>query len=121
MPWPSPYYGQTTHFTCGAVTALVAQAHAGVLEPEALDRRAELTLWREATNFPVCEPVGLGVAVRRAWPSCPVEVRLDTDGPVLVGHHPQSEQEWRADLQRMSREDAARTGVPVDPRPLTAA
>ncbi|GAA2540058.1 peptidase C39 family protein [Streptomyces koyangensis] len=115
-----PYYGQTTHFTCGAVTALVAQAHAGVLEPAALDRRAELTLWRDATNFPVCEPVGLGVAVRRAWPACPVEVRLDTDGPVLVDHHPQSEQEWRADLQRMSREDAVRTGVPVDPRPLTA-
>ncbi|MCK2139739.1 peptidase C39 family protein [Streptomyces albidoflavus] len=115
-----PYYGQTTPFTCGAVTALVAQAHAGALEPAALDRRAELTLWREATNFPVCEPVGLGVAVRRARPACPVAVHLDTDGPVLVDHHPQSEQEWRADLQRMSREDAARTGVPVDPRPLTA-
>ncbi|MFC7472085.1 peptidase C39 family protein [Actinomadura keratinilytica] len=28
----TPYYGQTTSFTCGAVTALVAQAHAGALE-----------------------------------------------------------------------------------------
>lgn len=112
---PPPYYGQTTHFTCGAVTALVAQAHAGALPREALDRQAELTLWREANNFLACEPVGLGVAVRRAWPSAPVEVHLDTERPVLLGHHPEKEQEWRALLQRASREDAARTGVPIDP------
>ncbi|MFE4454523.1 peptidase C39 family protein [Streptomyces sp. NPDC056796] len=116
-----PYYGQTTHFTCGAVTALVAQAHAGTLEAEAFDRRAELTLWREATNFPACEPVGLGLAVRRAWPSCPVTVHLDTDRPVLLGHYPENEQEWRALLQRASRTEAARAGVPVDPRRLPLA
>lgn len=85
-----PYYGQTTHFTCGAVTALVAQAHAGRLPQESLDRRAELTLWRDATNFPACEPVGLGVAVRRAWPSSPVTVFLDVDRPVLLGHYPET-------------------------------
>ncbi|MFD4985135.1 peptidase C39 family protein [Streptomyces sp. NPDC058374] len=114
-----PYYGQSTHFTCGAVTALVAQAHAGALPPEGLDRRAELTLWRDATNFPACEPVGLGVAVRRAWPSTPVQVHLDTDRPVMLDHLPETEQEWRAHLQRMSRTDADRTGVPVDPHPLS--
>lgn len=114
-----PYYGQTTHFTCGAVTALVAQAHAGALPGDGLDRRAELTLWRDATNFPACEPVGLGVAVRRAWPSSPVTVHLDTDRPVMLGHLPESEREWRAHLQRMSREDAGRIGVPVDPRRLS--
>ncbi|MFE9815239.1 peptidase C39 family protein [Streptomyces sp. NPDC005773] len=114
-----PYYGQTTHFTCGAVTALVAQAHAGTLPREALDRRAELTLWRDANNFLACEPVGLGVAVRRAWPSTPVEVHLDTERPVLLDHHPEKEQEWRALLQRASRTDAARTGVPIDPGHLS--
>ncbi|MGW5095424.1 peptidase C39 family protein [Streptomyces nodosus] len=114
-----PYYGQTTHFTCGAVTALVAQAHAGALPREAFDRRAELTLWREATNFPVCEPVGLGVAVRRAWPSSPVTVHLDMDRPVLLDHYAESEREWRAHLQRLSRTDAGRIGVPIDPRPLS--
>ncbi|MFE4215205.1 peptidase C39 family protein [Streptomyces sp. NPDC056844] len=116
-----PYYGQTTHFSCGAVTALVAQAHAGTLPQEALDREAELTLWREATNFPSCEPVGLGVAVRRAWPSSPVTVHLDTDLPVLLGHLPEKEQEWRALLQRTSRTEAGRTGVPVDPSRLSLA
>ncbi|MFD7813931.1 peptidase C39 family protein [Streptomyces sp. NPDC059785] len=114
-----PYYGQSTTFTCGAVTALVAQAHAGTLPHRELDRRAELTLWRDATNFPACEPVGLGVAVRRAWPSSPVTVHLDTDRPVLLDHYPQSEQEWRALLQRTSRDDAARIGVPVDPGHLS--
>lgn len=116
-----PYYGQTTHFSCGAVTALVAQAHAGTLAREALDREAELTLWRDATNFPSCEPVGLGVAVRRAWPSSPVTVHLDTDLPVLLGHLPEKEQEWRALLQRTSRTEAGRTGVPVDPCRLSLA
>ncbi|MFH9038347.1 peptidase C39 family protein [Streptomyces sp. NPDC017966] len=114
-----PYYGQTTHFTCGAVTALVAQAHAGMLPREALDRRAELTLWRDATSFLACEPVGLGVAVRRTWPSSPVTVHLDTDRPVLLDHLPEQEQEWRALLQRTSRADAGRIGVPVDPRRLS--
>ncbi|MFD6279556.1 peptidase C39 family protein [Streptomyces sp. NPDC060209] len=114
-----PYYGQTTHFTCGAVTALVAQAHAGTLPREALDRRAELTLWRDATNFPACEPVGLGVAVRRAWPSSPVTVHLDADRPVLLDHYPENEQEWRALLQRTSRTEAGRAGVPIDPHHLS--
>lgn len=116
-----PYYGQTTHFTCGAVTALVAQAHAGALPREALDRERELTLWRGATNFPACEPVGLGVAVRREWPESPVTIHLDTDRPVLLDHHPEHEQSWRAVLQHASRKDAERTGVPVDPRHLQMA
>ncbi|MFF8959662.1 peptidase C39 family protein [Streptomyces sp. NPDC014894] len=113
------YYGQTTHFTCGAVTALVARAHAGALEWEALDRQAELTLWRDATNFLACEPVGLGVAVHRAWPSSQVRVHLDTDQPVLLDHYPENDREWRALLQRASRKDAERTGVPMDPSRLS--
>ncbi|MEV0522686.1 peptidase C39 family protein [Streptomyces sp. NPDC050439] len=119
VPSEPPYYGQSTHFTCGAVTALVAQAHAGRLPREALDRQAELTLWRDATNFLACEPVGLGVAVSRAWPASPVAVHLDTDRPVMLDHYPESDQEWRALLQRASRADAERIGVPVDPSRLS--
>lgn len=116
-----PYYGQTTHFTCGAVTALVAQVHAGVLPREALDRRAELTLWRDATNFMACEPVGLGVALRRARPSSRVTVHLDTDRPVMLDHLSGDDHEWRALLQRVSRTDAERIGLPVDPGHLSLA
>ncbi|MFJ9427322.1 peptidase C39 family protein [Streptomyces sp. NPDC101249] len=118
---PPPYYGQTTRFTCGAVTALVALSHLGALPRAEFDRRAELTLWRAATNFPACEPVGLGVAVRRTWPSSPVAVHLDADGPVLLDHLAGDEREWRAVLQRASRADAAGMGVPVDPERLTVA
>lgn len=114
-PTEPPYYGQTTHFTCGAVTALVAQAHAGTLPPEALDRQAELTLWRDATNFNACEPVGLGVALCRAWPATPVTVHLDTDRPVMLDHLQEADREWRAVLQRASRTEAERAGIPVDP------
>ncbi|MEW2066278.1 peptidase C39 family protein [Streptomyces sp. NPDC007346] len=116
-----PYYRQSTDFTCGAVTALVAQAQAGAESPESLDRPAELTLWRDATNFPACEPVGLGVAVRRRWPLSPVEVFLDTDEPVLLDHLSGSEREWRAVLQRASRADAGQSGVPIEARRLSLA
>ncbi|MGW2656265.1 peptidase C39 family protein [Streptomyces sp. NPDC001478] len=121
-PAAPPYYGQSTHFTCGAVTALVAQAHAGVLPREALDRRAELTLWRDANNVMACEPVGLGVALRRARPSSRVTVHLDTDRPVLLDHLAPGDQEWRALLQEVARTEAERLGVPVDPDrlPLSA-
>ncbi|MFF5876589.1 peptidase C39 family protein [Streptomyces californicus] len=115
------YYRQSTHFSCGAVTALLAQVRAGVVRPESLDREAELTLWRDATNFPACEPVGLGVAVRRRWPSSSVEVFLDTEEPVLLDHLDGDEREWRAVLQRASRADADRLGVPVHGRCLSLA
>ncbi|MFF8440891.1 peptidase C39 family protein [Streptomyces californicus] len=115
------YYRQSTHFSCGAVTALLAQVRAGVVRPESLDREAELTLWRDATNFPACEPVGLGVAVRRRWPSSSVEVFLDTEEPVLLDHLDGDEREWRAVLQRASRADADRLGVPVHGRRLSLA
>ncbi|MGV9388321.1 peptidase C39 family protein [Streptomyces olivaceus] len=118
VPEP-PYYRQSTDFTCGAVTALVAQAQTGAEPHEPLDRPAELTLWRDATNFPACEPVGLGVAVRRRWPSSPVEVLLDTDRPVLLDHCSDGEREWRAVLQRASRTDAGRLGVPIRSRRLS--
>lgn len=108
-----PYYRQSTTFSCGAVAALTAQVQAGALEATSLDRTSELTLWRDATNFLACEPVGLGVAIRRRWASSPIAVFLDTDLPVMLDSYPESEQEWRAVLQRASRKDAAALGVPV--------
>ncbi|MEU0982989.1 peptidase C39 family protein [Streptomyces griseus] len=114
-----PYYRQSTDFTCGAVTALIAQTHAGAGTADPIGRQAELTLWREATNFPACEPVGLGVAVRRRWQASRVKVHLDTHEPVLLSHLSESEQEWRAVLQHASRSDAERLGVPVDARRLS--
>lgn len=110
----APYYRQTTDFSCGAVAALSARVHAGATEAAAFDRAAELGFWRTATNFPACEPVGLGVALQRSWPERAVSVSLDTDRPVVVDFHPEAEREWRAVLQRQSRVEAAELGVPID-------
>lgn len=110
------YYRQTESFTCGAVVTLMAQERAGLVEASDITRSAELALWRSATNFPACEPVGLGVAVRRAWPDAKVTVALDATGPVMLDHLPEAEQGWRAVLQETARADAAGLGMPVDER-----
>lgn len=107
------YYRQTTDFTCGAVSALTAAVQAGEIAPDGLDRDLEMTFWRDATNFPAIEPVGLGVAVQRDRPNSVVRVDLDTDEPVLLEHLSGSEQEWRAFLQQQSRTEAAALGLPV--------
>jgi hypothetical protein len=110
-PLEPPYYRQSTDFSCGAVAALVAQVQAGALAASSVDREAELTLWRSATNFPACEPVGLAVAMARAWPGRSVAVALDVDRPVLIDSYSPSEREWRAVLQHVSRAEAAEEGV----------
>lgn len=101
-----PYYGQTTHFTCGAVTALAALQ-------EDLDAGREMAFWQDATNHPACEPVRLGVAVARRRPDLGVTISLDSDEPVLLEHLSGAEHDWRAGLQRESRREAAYLGVPI--------
>ncbi|MFI8524132.1 peptidase C39 family protein [Promicromonospora sukumoe] len=113
------HYKQSTHFTCGAAGAVMAQAQLGAVRPEDVDRRLELSLWREATNFPACDPVRLGLAVHRRWPGSAVTVSLDTDGPVILDSYPEGDRDWRALLQELSREEAAEAGLPVDGRHLT--
>lgn len=115
------YYPQTTHFTCGAAGAVMGLAQLGAVRPEDVDRRLELSLWREATNFPACDPVRLGLAVHRRWPASAVTVSLDTDGPVIIDAYPEGDRDWRALLQELSREEAAEAGLTVDGRHLSLA
>lgn len=114
-----PYYRQSTDFSCGAVVALLAQVQAGVVAAADIDQSAELALWRQATNFNACEPVGLGVAVRRAWPESAVRIALDVDRPVMVDYYPERDRGWRAVLQHASRDDAARLELPIDAERFT--
>jgi predicted double-glycine peptidase len=113
------HYKQTTDFTCGAVAVSSALRRLGVSilasgTPDAL-RVAELDLWRRATNFPACEPIGLAVAAQAYLPAgtTPIEVYLDSAGPVLIEKYGNKEHEFRAELQTQSRADAARLGIPV--------
>jgi hypothetical protein len=121
VPHDEPrYYAQTSGFTCGAVTALLAaEAHgAAGFAGDGADRDRELELWRSASNYPACEPVGLGVALRRALPTGsahPVEVFLDTEGPALLEAYPEGgfDRAFREELQADSLRQAGALGVPV--------
>lgn len=113
------YYQQTTHFSCAAAAGLMARTAGGPLEPGDVSRVSELMLWRDATNFPACEPLGLGLALHHRWPASEVSVFLDADGPVLLDHLPEEERQWRAVLQRVSRAEARTVGLPVVSTQLT--
>lgn len=112
------HYRQTTHFTCGAVCVSIAEALLGNLDPADFDQRHELGLWREATNILACDPVRLGHATLKRWPTSSVRVALDAHGPVLLDSYPKSDREWRRVLQQISLEEAVSDGLPVTDRRL---
>lgn len=109
------YYAQTTLFTCGAVAALLAvgaRGDAGFSGSH--DRDLELSFWRQASNFPACEPVGLAVALReRLGDGAPIRVALDTVAPVLLEGFDGFERSFRVELQEESRRRAEVLGVPI--------
>ena len=129
VDWPHPeqrYYRQTTEVTCGAVSLLLAAPVLGEQGFGAEDAEpnhvTELELWRQATNFPACEPVGLGVAARKAFPALTVDVHLDTDQPVLLEEFPEDFMTgFRRDLQAQSRAEARLVGAGLhdDRMPMT--
>ncbi|WP_062520162.1 peptidase C39 family protein [Demequina silvatica] len=114
------YYAQTTLYTCGAVAGLMAVESRGVVGfagSGGADRDREIGFWREATNHPACEPVGLAVRLREELGSpvdgAPVEVALDHEGPVLLEDYQGFDWNYRAELQEHSAARAAALGVPV--------
>lgn len=118
----APYYAQTTLYTCGAVTGLLAVEAVGAggfagdtaREPAVADRDLELAFWRRASNYPAIEPVGLGVVMREALPAeRSVEVHLDHEGPVLIEAYAGFERDFRAELQTESLRQAGTAGVEV--------
>ncbi|MDO9589925.1 MAG: peptidase C39 family protein, partial [Microcella sp.] len=71
VEWPRAelaYYRQTTEFTCGGVSALLALEAAGVSmlgdDPDE-NRLTELRVWRTATNVPACDPLALTATLER--------------------------------------------------------
>jgi hypothetical protein len=117
IPHTEPgYYAQTTLFTCGSVAALLAiGAHGGAGFSGVDDRDLELAFWRQASNFPACEPVGLAVALQeRLGGDGEVRVALDADGPLLLEGFQGFERSFRAELQEESRRRAAALGISID-------
>ncbi|HJX79291.1 peptidase C39 family protein [Glutamicibacter sp.] len=110
---PTAHYEQSENFTCAAVAALAAHGETTSIATMDRLRSVELLLWRQATNFMACEPVGLGLAIAERWPASRVQVSLDTDKPVIVDYYPEAERSWRGILQAESRRRAEATGLPV--------
>jgi len=119
-----PYYPQTSSFTCGAVTALLASEIRGSGGFDAArdsdgNRDIELDFWRRASNYPSCEPVGLAVALRESLDDAagtnPVEVFLDTDGPVLLESYSTGfDRSFREELQANSLRKALASDIAVN-------
>lgn len=122
-PWPHPqiaYYGQTTEFTCGPVAAMTMMGALGMnpfgAEGALAARERELRLWRLATNFPACEPIGLAVAMHDVLEhatDASVEVYLDSDVPILVETYEGEDRAYRELLQTESRIAADTRHIPV--------
>jgi len=84
--FPVPYYQQTTDFTCGPASLIMAmQALYKSIKP---DRSMELQLWREATTIYMtsghggCSPTGLALAAWRR--NFKVEVWINTQAPPFL-------------------------------------
>lgn len=112
------HYQQSENFTCAAVAALAAFGETTSIAVLDDLRTSELVLWRQATNFMACEPIGLGLAVAKRWPDSSLTVSLDTDKPVILGYYPEAERSWRGILQAESRRQAEATGLPLTPTRL---
>ena len=119
VDWPRgevAYYRQTTDFTCGGVSALLALESVGerlLGDDVDANRLTELRTWRTATNVPACDPLALAVTVDRLRGDAHrVEVYLDTDEPVLLEDlDDPAELCFRADLQRLAARELAEREV----------
>ncbi|MYM64385.1 GNAT family N-acetyltransferase/peptidase C39 family protein [Pseudomaricurvus sp. HS19] len=82
----TPWYAQTTEFTCGPAALMMAMASLG--SDLVMDRGLELDLWREATTIFMtsghggCHPVGLALSAQQR--GCRAEVYLNTHGPLFI-------------------------------------
>lgn len=83
---PTPWYQQSTDFTCGPAALMMAMAS---LDSEmTLNQELEIDLWREATTIFMtaghggCHPLGLAIAaVKRGFIA---DVFINTDQPLFV-------------------------------------
>lgn len=82
----TPWYQQTTPFTCGPAALMMAMA--SLDETRVVDQKQELDIWREATTIFMttghggCHPLGLALAASQRGFS--VEVLINTEGPLFL-------------------------------------
>lgn len=113
---PIPWYRQTTEFTCGPASLMMAmQALDKKLRPS---RRQELRLWREATTVFMtaghggCHPLGLALAARRR--GFQAEVWISRRGPLFMDSVRSAEKKQVIELTHADfLQESKETGIPV--------
>ena len=113
-----PYLSQTTYFTCGPTSLLMALAH---FQTDMLPtRQLEFEIWREATMVEACDPYGLALAAKRR--GLDVDLTVTTDAFMLLEEfHSEKERDVRRYFQMRFREAVAATDIKVRREAVTSA
>jgi hypothetical protein len=123
-PGRTPYYRQSTGFTCGP--AALGMALSSLIGQPAPDRGLEIQIWREATTVHApngpggCDPFGLALAAERR--GLRAEVVKSRPGPTFTDR---GSDETRRELIRFVQEsfqaEAEAAGIAAHYRPFDAA
>jgi ribosomal-protein-alanine acetyltransferase len=119
---PIPWLKQSTHFTCGPASLMMAmQSLDGGYRPSLEE---ELTLWREATTIFMtsghggCHPIGLALAARRR--GFAAEIWINRGGPLFVDGVRQEEKKRIIETVHNDFErEAVAQGIPIHYRDIT--
>ncbi|MGQ9370810.1 ribosomal protein S18-alanine N-acetyltransferase [Azospirillum sp. A39] len=122
-PRPVPYYQQTTDFTCGAASLMMAmRAIDPAIEPS---RKLEVRIWREATTVFMtsghggCGPYGLALSAWRRGFAVEIFVK-DDDVPFLDSVRDAEKKEVMRVVHEDFLDELADTDIVVHHRTLSA-
>ena len=118
-PRSEPFYAQTTPFSCGGATVMLAAGRLGHAVP--LDRRQELLLWRQANTVHApngpggCDPFGVACATARL--GLHTRVLASADRAIMTERVLDAEKRaLMVYVQAAFRAEAASLGVAIDQR-----
>lgn len=120
----TPIYTQTTGFTCGSASLMMA--FAGLDPSSGMDRHLEMIMWREATTVVSmdgpggCDPYGLALAV--ASRGYGVRVFMSTSETILIDRgNTEAKRELMKFVQTDFKSRVLESGIKVEDRAFTIA
>lgn len=119
---PTPWFQQTTEFTCGPAALLMAMA--SLEKSTQMSQELELDIWREATTIFMtsghggCHPVGLALAATQRGFRADVFVNLK--GPLFIeGVRNPKKKVIMEVVDKQFREKAKKTGIKIKHKDVT--
>lgn len=120
----TPIYTQTTGFTCGSASLMMA--FAGLDPSSSMDRLLEIEMWREATTVVSmdgpggCDPYGLALAATSR--GYPVKVFMSTSEAILIDRgNTEAKRELMKFVQADFKTRVLDAGIAVEERAFTIA